>query len=292
MESVRALDWLSSHITVLGSRLANDGKGNWEKGIRSLDALLASWSARSLSYHGRALIANTLGFSLFWYLCSFPCLPSDVLKTINSRIFTFVWQKKREWLARSSVVQRWSQGGLGLVDMQQKSSPCVSYGCVVFLSTNIYHGPFSFGDKYQSMGLQVDWNHVWSSLTLCVQSETLHGLLHIPFCPQQDPLCHCGQQETFHHLFVECVFTTQVASWYHSILQQCLPSSMPPKQILIDSVLSPMRIWQSPSVVALRVSDWDLVLAFFVLFRVFGPMFVLWLTRIIPRGLHRSFQCF
>ena len=114
------LNWSSSHITVLGSRLANDGKESWEKGIHSLDVFLASWSARSLSYHGRVLIANTLGFSLFWYLSSYSWLPPYVLKTINSRVFTFVWQKKHKWLARSSVVQRCSQGGLGLVYMQQE----------------------------------------------------------------------------------------------------------------------------------------------------------------------------
>ena len=115
-----ALDWSSTHITVLGSRLANDGAELWEKRIQSLDSLLACWSNRSLSYHGRALIANTLGLSLFWYLSSFSCLPSDILRAINSRIFSFIWQKKREWLARSSVTQRCSQGGLGLIDVQRK----------------------------------------------------------------------------------------------------------------------------------------------------------------------------
>ena len=55
------------------------------------------------------------------------------------------------------------------------------------------------------------------------------------FGMHMDPLCHCGQQETLRHLFVECAFATQVIRWYHSIVQQCLPSSMAPtpKQILV-----------------------------------------------------------
>ena len=114
------LDWSSSHITVLGSCLANDGVERWEKRIQSLDSLLACWSNRSLSYHGRALIANTLGLSLFWYLASFSCIPPDIFTAINTRVFSFIWQKKREWLARSSVTQRCSLGGLGLVDVQRK----------------------------------------------------------------------------------------------------------------------------------------------------------------------------
>ena len=71
------LDWSSSHITVMGSRLSNDGTESWGKSLRSLDSMLASWSSRSLSYHGRALIANTLGLSRFWYL--FPLLASHPL---------------------------------------------------------------------------------------------------------------------------------------------------------------------------------------------------------------------
>ena len=111
-----ALDWSSSHITVMGSRLANDGKESWEKGLRSLDSLTACWSSRNLSFHGRALVANTLGLSLFWYLASFSFMPADVIKTINTHVFSFLW-KKTEWLARSSVVQRVPQGGLGLIDI-------------------------------------------------------------------------------------------------------------------------------------------------------------------------------
>ena len=114
------LDWSSTHITVMGSRLSNDGEESYEKGIRSLDSLLATWSTRSLSSHSRALIANTLGLSLFWYLASFTHLPPIIVKAINQRVFSFIWQKKREWLARSSVTHRSPHGGLGLVDIPRK----------------------------------------------------------------------------------------------------------------------------------------------------------------------------
>ena len=114
------LDWSSSHITVIGSRLSNDGTEGWDKSLRSLDSMLASWYSRSLSYHGRALIANTLGLSRFWYLSSIACLPSAILQAINTRIFSFIWNQKREWLAHSSITPRSSQGGLSLIDVQRK----------------------------------------------------------------------------------------------------------------------------------------------------------------------------
>ena len=116
------LDWSNEAITVLGSRLSNDGEERWEKKIQALDTVFAGWKSHTLSFHGRALIANTLSLSMFWYLLSFACLPVSRLKQINAKVFLFVWQKKREWLARSSVTQRPTQSGLGVVDVQRKIS--------------------------------------------------------------------------------------------------------------------------------------------------------------------------
>ena len=63
---------------------------------------------------------STLGLSLFWYLASFICIPDQVIRNINSRLFSFVWKRKQEWLARSSVTQQSSRGGLGIVDVPRK----------------------------------------------------------------------------------------------------------------------------------------------------------------------------
>ena len=108
-----ALDWSSQSITIMGAILSNlRSDESWHSPVQQLDKVLASWSQRKLSFHGRALIANTLGLSLFWYLGSFLVMPSNVIAAINSRIFPFVWQRKREWLSRASITQRPGQGGL------------------------------------------------------------------------------------------------------------------------------------------------------------------------------------
>jgi hypothetical protein len=44
-----------------------------------------------------------LGLSTPWQLCSFFVIPEVIIKAANGEIFPFVWRKKREWLARSSV---------------------------------------------------------------------------------------------------------------------------------------------------------------------------------------------
>ena len=45
-----------------------------------------------------------------------------MVHSVNSRLFSFVWKKKRQWLARSSVTQLPSQGGLGVIDLDRKIS--------------------------------------------------------------------------------------------------------------------------------------------------------------------------
>ena len=71
------LDWSAQRITVMGAPLSNVvDDASWTAPLARLDTVLAAWRPRHLSYHGRALVANTLGLSLFWYLASFlPSLP-------------------------------------------------------------------------------------------------------------------------------------------------------------------------------------------------------------------------
>lgn len=116
------LDWTNDAIVVLGSRLATDGKEDWSKSLDKLSNLTSSWSNRTLSLLGRTLVANTLGLSLFWYLAGFVYLPPDVALKINQTIYPFIWNKKRDPVRRSSLIQRPNQGGLGVTDVNAKVS--------------------------------------------------------------------------------------------------------------------------------------------------------------------------
>ena len=47
-------------------------------------------------------------------------MPKTVIFRINKILFPFVWGKKPEWMARTSVIQPSHQGELGVVDLSQK----------------------------------------------------------------------------------------------------------------------------------------------------------------------------
>ena len=66
------------------------------------------------------LVANILGLSLFWHQATVFDMSKTAIYKINKMLFPFVWGKKREWMARASIIQPLHQGGLGVVDVSQK----------------------------------------------------------------------------------------------------------------------------------------------------------------------------
>ena len=75
--------WSSSFIMALGSRLSNDGDTNWGPSLKKLEKVLSSWQHRKLSFRGRALIANSLGLSTFWYLGAVVAMDSALISAVN-----------------------------------------------------------------------------------------------------------------------------------------------------------------------------------------------------------------
>ncbi|CAB4041209.1 Hypothetical predicted protein, partial [Paramuricea clavata] len=111
------LNWSNVAITVLGCRLGNDDAVDWNSLIERFEGKLCLWKQRQLTFCGRSLIVNMLGLSIFWYQATIFDMPKTVIFRINKLLFPFVWGKKREWMARSSVSQPLAQGGLGIVDV-------------------------------------------------------------------------------------------------------------------------------------------------------------------------------
>jgi hypothetical protein len=77
-------------IIVLGSRISNDNEGQWESKIKALKTTLTAWNRRELSFCGCALIANMLGLSTLWCLCSFSVIPEAIIKAVNGEEFFFI----------------------------------------------------------------------------------------------------------------------------------------------------------------------------------------------------------
>ena len=107
----------------MGAKLSNGTSVlSWQRPLGQLDQVFSSGKGRQLFFHGHALLANSLGLSLLWYLASFIAMPNIVVLRVNSLLFSFLWQEKRELVARSSLTQPSRLGDLGVVDVQSKVS--------------------------------------------------------------------------------------------------------------------------------------------------------------------------
>ena len=142
------LNWSTEEITVLVCKLGPGVQPDWGHLLTKLEDLLALWKRRQLSFHGRALIVNVLGLSLFWYQATMFDVPKTIVARINKLIFPFIWNKIREWLARSSLTQPFADGGLGVVDVARKILSLRSAWLRRFLSNDVVYLWKSFFQYY------------------------------------------------------------------------------------------------------------------------------------------------
>ena len=116
-----AIDWSCSMIKVPGIFIGfgDIDAANWNPRIDAVSNCLTSWKMRSLSYSGRAIVANALALSRIWYVASLVHIPSWVLSKLNSLVFKFFWAGKKD-LVRRDVVQKKDSGGFSVVSVKFK----------------------------------------------------------------------------------------------------------------------------------------------------------------------------
>ena len=114
------LKWSTQSLIILGCRVGNSISPDWDTLLSQFRKKTTSWSGRSLSLQGRTLLANTLGVSIFWYQGTIFDMPKLVVHSINKILFPFIWNKRKEPIARSSAVAPRLRGGLGVVHVGTK----------------------------------------------------------------------------------------------------------------------------------------------------------------------------
>ena len=86
--------------------------------IEKKGSILFNWLARRLTLLGKITIIKTLAVSQIVYiLSSLPTLP-DILKTINSTLYNFLWDGKGDKIKRTTMINSYPKGGLKMLDIQ------------------------------------------------------------------------------------------------------------------------------------------------------------------------------
>ena len=95
-------------------------KNNFEPCIKKMKTQLNNWKKRFLSLKGKIQIINTLAISKLMYLCSVIKPPKRVFSEIKEMVLDFIWEGKRSKIAYSTLIQPINNGGLGLIDVENK----------------------------------------------------------------------------------------------------------------------------------------------------------------------------
>ncbi len=114
----------SKHIKILGTYIGKDVGAardlSWTEIINKIEKCLNYWKLRELKLKGRVVVLNNLILSKLNYALAVIELPLWVLNRINEIITNFLWRAKVSKIARKTLIGKYREGGLQLVDLESK----------------------------------------------------------------------------------------------------------------------------------------------------------------------------
>ncbi len=116
------------YLKILGiyfsaSKPASDIELNWENRMHKMNRIICQWHKRDLSIMGKILIVKTFLISQLVYIMQAISIPDEILKTINTMIFRFIWKRKFsnkkafEKVKRDIIIGEYELGGLKMIDV-------------------------------------------------------------------------------------------------------------------------------------------------------------------------------
>ena len=116
------LEWLNEPVKILGIYFSYDESKNkylnFDLKIQKLQTKLDLWKARNLTLFGKVLIMKSLGLSQIVYAASNVNVPKEVIYTIKTKLFSFLWNNKKDKIKRESIYQEYDKGGIRMTDVE------------------------------------------------------------------------------------------------------------------------------------------------------------------------------
>ena len=120
--SSKPITWANEKVFALGvwfSTLEDRSlNSNFTEKIEKIRSILDNWSARRLTLLGKMTVTKTLAVSQIIYILSSLPTPPDILKTINSILYDFLWDGKGDKIKRTTIINNYAKGGLKMLDIQ------------------------------------------------------------------------------------------------------------------------------------------------------------------------------
>ena len=135
------LNWTKEPVRTLGifvsyDEIANE-KRNFMLKVQKLNTNLDIWRSRKLSLFGRVLITKSLGIPHLIYSKSMLVTPLEVVSSVTTSLFDFIWCKKPDKIKRQVMYQDYVDGGLRVPNMEVMAKSLKLAWISRFLSTDV-----------------------------------------------------------------------------------------------------------------------------------------------------------
>ena len=123
MCSGRTLNWLTSEpYVVLWITFSTDlykiPNLNYNKNFEEIKQLLYCWSWRHLSIQGKIQVIKSLAVpKIVHLLSSLPSRNNNFFRQIETLFYSFIWNNKRDKIARKTIINTVENGGLKMIDI-------------------------------------------------------------------------------------------------------------------------------------------------------------------------------
>ena len=108
-------------VKILGIYFSYDEKQNnhfnFELKIQNLQTKFDIWKSRNLTLLGKALIIKSLELSQLVHSVSNINVPSACITATSKKLFSFLWNNKRDRIKRDCLYQDYKMGGICMPDV-------------------------------------------------------------------------------------------------------------------------------------------------------------------------------
>ena len=111
--------WTDTNIKTLGIHHGYeiDNAAIWLEKINKIKNCIQVWKSRDLTYKGKVLIIKTLILSQIDFIASVVYIPNNIVKQIDTLLWSFLWNFKQPLVARNTMLQNTTLGGVNMTTL-------------------------------------------------------------------------------------------------------------------------------------------------------------------------------
>ena len=110
--------YIKDTIKVLGCFFGKDEHKNFQNALEKMEKIIQNWKFLKVNIFERVGMLKTYVISILQYVMRAFSLPKNYVKKFNALLYPYIWNSKREKLARNIINQPVELGGLAMINIE------------------------------------------------------------------------------------------------------------------------------------------------------------------------------